>query len=118
MFHRIGEYISQDLFCHRLWQRVALTAPDLPSLLYVCPLQAKNNVVTKPRLGSDNFLSEDLKQLMMDKDETGVDVNGDDDLPPLLQVTLTSITLWPVVRWGTRLGWTSMVMTTCHLYCR
>ena len=93
VFHRIGEYISLDLFCHCLWQRVALTALDLPSLLYVCPLQAKNNVVTKPRLGSDNFLSEDLKQLMMDKDETGVDVNGDDDLPPLLQVTLTYITL-------------------------
>ena len=42
--------------------------------------------MTKPKLGSKNFLSEDLKQLMMDKDETGVDVNGDDDLPPLLQV--------------------------------
>ena len=48
--------------------------------------QAKLNVVTKPRLGQDNFLSEDLRQLMMDKDETGLDVNADDDLPPLLQV--------------------------------
>ena len=63
---------------------------DLPSLWSVCLLQAKNNVVTKPRLGSRNFLSEDLRQLMMDKDETGVDVNGDDDLPPLLQVTNTN----------------------------
>jgi hypothetical protein len=49
-------------------------------------LQAKDTVVTKPRLGHANFLSEDLRQLMMDKDETGVDVNGDYDLPPLLQV--------------------------------
>ncbi|XP_070208925.1 coiled-coil domain-containing protein 87-like isoform X4 [Littorina saxatilis] len=47
--------------------------------------KAKSHVVTKLKLGSDKFLSEDLRQLMMDKDETGVDVNGDDDLPPLLQ---------------------------------
>ncbi|XP_076443438.1 coiled-coil domain-containing protein 87-like isoform X3 [Babylonia areolata] len=47
--------------------------------------KAKCAVVTKPDKGSVNFLSEDLRQLMMDKDDTGVDVNGDDDLPPLLQ---------------------------------
>nr|KAG5696310.1 hypothetical protein BaRGS_027920 [Batillaria attramentaria] len=44
----------------------------------------KSDVVTKPKLGSLNFLSEDLKQLMQEKDESGFD-NGDDDLPPLLQ---------------------------------
>lgn len=44
----------------------------------------KTTVVTKPKLGDLNFLSEDLKQLMQEKDETGLE-NGDDDLPPLLQ---------------------------------
>lgn len=46
--------------------------------------KAKSVVVTKPKLGSQDFLAEDLRQLMAEKDETGFD-NGDDDLPPLLQ---------------------------------
>ncbi|KAL8616651.1 hypothetical protein ACOMHN_031633 [Nucella lapillus] len=55
------------------------------SVTNVSMAKAQDPVVARPQLGSSNFLSEDLRQLMMDRDQTATDVNGDDDLPPLLQ---------------------------------
>lgn len=50
-------------------------------------MKAKIRMENEPKVGLTNVLAEDLKNLMYVKDERGF-TNDEEDLPPLLQVSI------------------------------